>query len=170
MRTFALAHAGAALAAALLASAPARAGEPAPALAVVVGGATLLAGFVVGGTIIAASGDDASKAAGWFALESGFTLAPLGAHAVVGEWGRGALFAAVPTATTLATVPVFLEQPAAVEHGSLEEQRVMWGLFVGGLGVAVAGVVDAAMAPGRAVHVAPMLGAGTTGLVVGGAL
>jgi hypothetical protein len=167
MRTFAL---SAALAAALFASPPARAGEPDPALAVVVGGASLLAGFVVGGTLITTSDDAASKAAGWFAIQGGFVLAPLGAHAAVGEWGRGALFASVPTATTLATIPVFLEQPAAVEHGSLEEQRVMWGLFVGGLGVAVAGVVDAALAPGRAVHVAPMLGSGTTGLVVGGAL
>jgi hypothetical protein len=146
----------------------------------------ILAGFAVGATLVAAGGDlgkpnDAAAAttrAGWFAIESGFVLAPLSAHAVMGEWGRGALFASVPAATTLATIPVFVEQPAAVEHGTLEEQRVMWGLFCGGLLAAVAGVVDAALARNRAVdasrsvavHVAPAIASGQAGVVLGGSL
>jgi hypothetical protein len=154
----------------LLFSAPARAEEPDPAGAVVAGAAALFVGFVAGGTVIAVSGSPAAREAGWLGLESGFVVAPLAAHAVVGEWGRGALFAAVPAVTTLSTLPVFLEQPDAVDHGSLEEQRVMWSLFVGGLGVAVAGIIDAATSTSRSVHLTPILARGTAGLVVGGAL
>jgi hypothetical protein len=160
--------------------------RPDPALSVLVGGAMLLAGFAVGGTLLASGGDlgnpsDAAVAktrAAWFAIESAFVVAPLSAHAVVGEWGRGALFASLPAATTLGTIPVFVEQPAAVEHGTLEEQRVMWGLFCGGLAAAVAGVVDAALATGRAgdasraaaLRVTPAVGAGHAGVVLGGTL
>jgi hypothetical protein len=161
----------AALAAVSLVTAGARADGPEPAVAVAVGAATVFAGFVVGGTLIAASpGSAARTEAGWFAMESGFTLAPLLSHALVGEWGRGALFAAVPTATTLATEPVFSTNEAAVEHGTLPQQRVMWGLFCGGLAASMAGIIDTAFAPGRSVHVAPLLGAGSAGLLVGSTL
>jgi hypothetical protein len=172
----------AASAAALLLVAPARAQDrepaPDPAVALIVGGATVLAGFAAGATLVATGSDLGSPSdvaamrtqIGWWVMEGGFALAPLTAHGAMGEWGRGALFSTVPTLTTLATIPVFLEQPAAVEHGTLEEQRVMYGLFCGGLAAAVVGVVDAAFAPGRAVHLAPMLGSGRAGLVLGGAL
>ena len=161
----------AALAAVSLVTAGARADGSEPAVAVAVGAATVFAGFVVGGTLIAASpGSAARTEAGWFAMESGFTLAPLLSHALVGEWGRGALFAAVPTATTLATEPVFSTNEAAVEHGTLPQQRVMWGLFCGGLAASMAGIIDTAFAPGRSVHVAPLLGAGSAGLLVGSTL
>jgi hypothetical protein len=150
---------------------PAHADEPDPAAAIIVGAATIFAGFAVGGMLLAVTGDhNGANEAGWLVLESGFALAPLTSHAAVGEWGRGAVFASVPTATTLATIPVFLIDPAAVEHGNLPEQRVMWGLFCGGLATSMAGVVDTLFAPARAVQVAPVLGHGSAGLVVGGAL
>jgi len=159
------------LAAALLVALPARAEPPDPAIALAVGAATVFAGFAAGGTFIATHpGDPALTEAGWFVIESGFTVAPLASHAVVDEWGRGAIFAAVPGATTLATIPVFLINENGVEHGTLPQQRVMWGLFCGGLAASMAGVVDSAFAPGRAIHVAPVLGSGGAGLVVGGAL
>jgi hypothetical protein len=149
----------------------ARADGPDPAIAFAVGAATVLAGFAVGGTLTAVNQGYAARAeAGWFAIESGFSLAPLTSHAVVGEWARGAVFASLPTATTLATVPVFRADPAAVEHGTLPEQRVMWGLFVAGLAGATAGVIDSLFAPGRALHVAPVIGVGSAAVVVGGAL
>ena len=161
----------AAISAALLVAPPARAEGPDPALAFALGAASVLAGFVVGGTFIAANQGDAAKTrAGWFALESGFTVAPLAAHGLVGEWARGAAFAAVPTATTLATIPVFFVNDGAVERGTLPQQRVMWGLFVGGLFASMAGVVDTVFSPARALHVAPVVGAGNAGLVLGGAL
>jgi hypothetical protein len=149
----------------------ARAEGPDPALAFALGAATVFAGFVVGGTLIAANQGDAAKTrAGWFAMESGFTVAPLAAHGLVGEWARGAAFAAVPTATTLATIPVFYVNDGAVEGGTLPQQRVMWGLFVGGLAASMAGVIDTVFSPGRALHVTPVMGAGNAGIVLGGAL
>jgi hypothetical protein len=159
------------VAAACLLTSPARAEGPDAALAFAAGAATVFAGFVVGGTFIAANqGDAAREEAGWFALESSFTLAPLVSHGLVGEWARGAVFAAVPTAMTLGTIPVFLVNGAAVEHGELPQQRVMWGLFSVGLAASMAGVVDTVFAPGRALHVAPAVGAGSAGVIVGGAL
>jgi hypothetical protein len=167
-------------AAMLFAAAPARAEERDPVVAVAIGAATMVVGFAVGGTIIGTTahaspandvpGDNAKNIAGWFAIEGGFVLAPLASHAVVGEWGRGAVFAAVPAATTLATIPIFAAVPDAVDHGTLPEQRGMWGLFVAGMAASAVGVVDSAFAPGRAIHVAPMLGRDTAGLIVGGAL
>jgi hypothetical protein len=161
----------ASLAVALAVAAPARADDPDPAVAIAVGAATIFVGFAVGGTLIAVTGDDAAKnEAGWFLIESGFALAPLTSHAVVGEWGRGAAFAAVPTATTLGTIPVFLLNPASVDHGTLPEQRVMWGLFCTGLAASMAGVIDTAFSPARRLHIAPVLGAGNAGVVFGGDL
>lgn len=126
---------------------------------------------MVGGTLAATQRGSASGTeAGWFAIESGFTVAPLVAHGLVNEWVRGAVFAAVPTATTLATVPVFVATPASVEHGTLTQQRIMWGLFCGGLAASMAGVIDTAFAPARALQVAPILGNGSAGLVIGGTL
>jgi hypothetical protein len=150
---------------------PARADEPDPAVAVALGGATLLAGFAVGGTLTAMSPGSAGRTeGGWFAIESAFSMAPLVSHGLVGEWGRGAVLAAIPAATTLATVPIFLTNDASVEHGTLPQQRVMWGLFCAGLAASMAGVIDTAFAPGRSVHIAPVLGAGQAALTVGGAL
>ncbi|MGH7296503.1 MAG: hypothetical protein ACRELB_16315 [Polyangiaceae bacterium] len=161
----------AAVAAALVLAPLARAADPDPALAVAVGAATLVVGFAVGGSIMATSGDaPAPNEAGWMALESSFVLAPFASHAMVGEWGRGALFASVPAATTLGTIPIFLVSPEGVDHGTLPEQRVMWALFCTGLAASMAGVIDTAFSPGRRVHVAPMLGRGEGGLVLGGVL
>jgi ABC-type uncharacterized transport system permease subunit len=66
-------------------------------------------------------------------------------------------------------LPVFLVNDASVEHGTLPQQRVMWGLFCAGLGASMAGIIDTAFAPERSLHIAPVLGAGHAGLTVGGA-
>jgi hypothetical protein len=159
------------VAAAFFVAPSARAEDPDPAIAFAVGAATVFVGFAVGGAFIATNQGDAAKAeAGWFGMESGFSLAPLVSHAVAGEWARGAVFASIPTATTLATIPVFAVNDAAVEHGTLPQQRVMWGLFIAGLAGSMAGVIDTVFSPGRALHVAPVVGGGNAGVVVGGAL
>jgi len=161
----------AAVASAFFVTTPARADDSDPGVAIAVGAAAVFAGFIAGGTLIAVSpGNIGRNEAGWFAIESGFSAAPLASHALVGEWARGAVFAAVPTATTLGTIPVFLVNDNGVEHGTLPQQRVMWGLFCTGLAAAMVGVIDTAFAPGRALHVAPLLGGGNTGLLVGGSL
>ena len=156
----------------LFASSSARAADSRPdgALAFVVGAATIFAGFAIGGTLVAASGDDAAKnEAGWLILESGFALAPLTSHAVVGEWARGAAFASIPTATTLGSVPIFLTTPNTIEAGVIAEQEGLWWLFGAGLASAIVGVIDATFAPARALRVAPALGPHDARLMLGGA-
>ena len=148
----------------------ARADEPDGGLALVVGAATNLAGMVVGGAIMASSSNVRVDNAGWLTIESAFTIAPFAAHAVVGEWGRGALFASVPAAAVGGTAALFANVPGAVDAGSLEQQRLMWGLFVAGQVASIAGVVDAALAPWRSkrIVIAPSMGAGQVGAQIGG--
>jgi hypothetical protein len=157
----------------LFASSPARAADshPGGAVAFVVGAATIFAGFAIGGTLVAASGEDASKnEAGWLAIETGFALAPLTSHAVVGEWSRGLAFSAIPTATALGSIPIFLATPSAVEDGIIPQQEGLWWLFGAGLASAVIGVIDATFAPARALHIAPAVGPHEARLMIGGAL
>src|SRR5258708_31312543 len=104
----------------ILVDKPARAAEPDPALALLAGAAPAFAGFVVGSTVMATSnGDAARNNTGWFAIEGGFAVAPLAAHAVVGEWGRGAAFAATPTAMLAGTATLFGFEPRTVAHRTL---------------------------------------------------
>jgi hypothetical protein len=160
----------------VLAGGPARGEEPEtnkpdPVLAGVVGAATAFVGFAIGGTIMGVVGDNSPPAmAGWLAMEGGFALAPFTAHAVVGEWGRGLAFSALPLATTVGTVPVFLYNEAAVVHGTLPQQRWMYVFICADILASSIGVVDAVLAPRRAVHIAPMVGGGNYGLLVGGFL
>jgi hypothetical protein len=154
-----------------LTSSHARAEEPDGGLALIVGGASSLAGMVVGGAVMAMNhGGNLAHSAGWLTIESGFTVAPFAAHAVVGEWGRGALFAAAPAAALAGTATLFGLVPGTVDQGSIEQQRLMWGLFVGAEVAAVVGVVDAALAPWRSkdIVIAPSVGAGQAGVQIGG--
>jgi hypothetical protein len=182
MQTLARLVGAAALLALSSSSAPALA-QPSPVseeppdrtLAFVTGAATAFAGFTLGGTIMAVAGDDPAKTnAGWLIIEGGLTLAPLSAHVVNGEWGRGAIFAAIPGAATLGSLPSMLENPrGSVDHGSIEEQRVMWSFFGVALFASAVGVVDAALPrkhPRQALRVLPALGATQAGIVIGGAL
>jgi hypothetical protein len=141
-----------------------------PVVAGIVGAATAFVGFAVGGTLMGVTDSSAVNMAGWLTMESGFALAPLTAHAVVGEWWRGIAFSALPTAATLGTVPVFLYNEGAVLNGTLPQQRWMYGFIVGDILASGVGVVDAVLAPRRSVYVVPTVGAGTVGLVVGGML
>ncbi len=156
----------------VLAVSPARA-DPDPAVGVVTGTAVLLLGFTVGSTVAAtADGQNGPTNAGWLVMESGFVLAPWTAHAVLGEWTRGLAFAALPAAAEGGTAGLLDSTPGLVLHGTLVQQRILWGLFGAGLASGVVGVVDAAFAPGRSgsIAMAPMVGPGQVGLEVGGCL
>jgi hypothetical protein len=168
-----LASSGLALAT-LLAAAPARAEPPDTGLAIFTGSATALAGFAAGGLLLGTSGDRTGpNNAGWLTIQAGFALAPLAAHGVVGEWGRGALFAAAPAAMGAGSVGLMGYAPNVVAHGTLEQQRVLWGFFGVGFFSSAVGVVDAVFADRRAlggVHVVPAAIAGGAGLSVEGSL
>ncbi len=152
----------------------ARADEEAGAgLGLVSAGAIEVAGFVVGGTLLArGNGDRFRDNAGWLTIESGFVLAPVASHATSGEWGRGALFALVPLATLAVTTAIFQLQPDTVENGTLPQQRWMWAMFGTGLFASAVGVVDGLWAPARArtIVVRPAIGQGQVGLQIGGPL
>ncbi len=154
-----------------LVSSPARAEEPDRGLALIVGAASNLAGIVIGGTVIAAArANDGTRNAGWLTIEGGFTVAPFAAHAAAGEWGFGAAFAAVPAAAFGGTAALFNAVPDAIDQGSIEQQRLMWGLFVAGQAVSVLGVLDAALAPWRKqkIAVVPTIGTDRAGVQIGG--
>jgi hypothetical protein len=150
--------------------------DPDGALALVSGAAVNLVGMIAGATVLAAGNlGNSMNNAGWYTIEAGFTLSPLVAHGVVGEWGRGAAFAAFPAAMTGATAALFTAVPNTIEHGSLGQQRVMWALFGLDLAGSVVGIVDAALAPRRThrmrdLRIAPVVGAGGVGVGIGGIL
>jgi hypothetical protein len=155
-----------------LAATPAQA-EPDPAVGLVAGTAILLLGFTVGGTVVAtAEGGAASTNAGWLVMESGFVLAPFTAHAALGQWTRGLAFAALPAATEGGTLGLFEYAPGTILHGSLVQQRILWGLFGAGLVSSVIGVLDVTFASPRArsIAVAPLVGERQVGLQLGGTL
>jgi hypothetical protein len=136
-------------------------------------GAVDVAGFVVGGALLAQGhGDHLRDNAGWLTIESGFVLSPIAAHAVSGEWARGGLFAVVPLAALGVTVALFQQEPGTVESGTLPQQRWMWAMFGAGLFSSAVGVVDAMWAPARArkIAVRPIVAPGQVGLQIGGTL
>jgi hypothetical protein len=132
--------------------------------------------MIVGGTVMATGhATDAVNNASWITMQGAFTLAPLVAHGVEGEWARGLAFSSLPAAMTGGTVALFQAVPNTIDHGTLGQQRLMWALFgIGFLGSA-AGVVDATFAPRRSrakhdVAIAPVIGGGALGLQIAGLL
>jgi hypothetical protein len=159
--------------AAVLPASVARAAEPDRGAAVLAGAATFVLAFAAGGIVVAtANGGNLQSNVGWITIESGFALAPLASHAVVGEWARGLAFTATPAAMLGGSVALFDYDNGTILHGSLTEQRIMWGLFTAGLFAGIVGVVDAGLgrATGGSVALAPLVGHGETGLTLGGAL
>lgn len=149
-------------------------GEPDAALGFFTGAVVFVAGFAVGGVLIA-TGDENTPAqdrAGWLTIESAFVFAPIAAHAVTSEWTRGLAFAAAPASAVGGTAAVFALDPKAVRHAPLSEQRVLWGLFTAAMFLSAAGVVDTAFADGRASSftLAPSVGVHHVGIEIGGTL
>jgi hypothetical protein len=134
----------------LLTPSSSRAEKPDPAASFLVGASSFVLGLGVGGAIVAtANGNRTPTNAGWFAMESGFALGPVAAHAVGGEWVRGVVFGAPPAAAIGATAALFQYNPGTINSGTLVEQRWLWSFFCVGLLTGLAGVVDAALAGER---------------------
>ena len=164
---------GSAILAAMTFSARPSAADPDPGVGMVAGAAVLLLGFTVGGAVIAtAEGADGPTNTGWTLIESGFVLAPLTAHAVVGQWARGLAFAAPPAAFEGGNIGLMAGTPGVILHGTLAQQRIFWGLFGLGFASSVVGVIDVTFAAPRLgpVAIAPALGPGAVGIQVGGNL
>jgi hypothetical protein len=159
----------------LLPAAPARAEPPDPWVNFVAGAVPAFAGFAVGGVLLGTSRDHASQNnAGWLTLQGGFVLAPLAAHAVADEWARGAVFASPAAAAFAGTIALMEYAPKVVGHGTLEQQRVLWGLLGIGLFSSAIAIVDSAFARDRfrerAIHVTPTASFDGAGLAIEGSL
>jgi hypothetical protein len=143
---------------------------PDPARAVFAGAFLFVAGFTAGGLIVATSnGSNVQNNVGWLTIEGAFAAAPLVAHGFAEEWTRAIVFAAPPAAALGGTAGLFAMSPGTIEHGSLEEQRVLWALFGVGLLSSGVGVIDSAFADKRAksIAIAPLFGPGQVGLRIG---
>jgi hypothetical protein len=161
------------IAALVLTASTAHADPPDRGAALVAGAAVFVAGFAVGGMLIATgNANEAQANAGWLAMESTFAVAPIVAHGAAGDWTRGLVWAAAPAAAAGGTAGLFAYDKGTIFHGSLPEQRWLWGLFGGGLAVGTAGLVDVVLEGkrGSAVALVPSVAPGRFGLAVQGAL
>ena len=141
--------------------------------ALVVGAAVLVVGFAVGGMVIATGNSrDVQANAGWITMQSTFAVAPIVAHGIAGDWARGFAWAAAPAATTAGAAGLFAYDKGTIFHGSLPEQRWLWGLFGVGLAGGTAGLVDVVLEGkhGRTLALVPAVapGARRPGAAYGG--
>jgi hypothetical protein len=130
-------------------------------MTLVAGGALELVPFAVGGTMIASTGDAGVRRAGVDVVSLGFVLAPLVAHGLMDEWGRGAAFAAPPLVCGV-SVAVLMQVPQGdvlgPDLGTATTRVPFWALVSAALVSSAIGLVDAAFAPARArrsLYVAP---------------
>jgi hypothetical protein len=130
---------------------PASGSDPRTTRAFFAGVVLELAPFAVGGMMIADSGNRTVRRASVYVSTTGFTLAPLVAHGLEGEWGRGAVFASVPFACGVG-LAVLMQQPdgdVLTEEGTKTTRIPFWIMASSALAASAAGVIDAALAPGR---------------------
>jgi hypothetical protein len=131
--------------AALSRSEPVRRTEARAPLALVTGLAVAGLSFAVGGFMLAGEQELSAKHAGLAVMQSGLTLAPLAAHGVGGEWGRGALFSIPPALAGIGMAVLLSQRPEAPVMGKNKSQRIYPVLItVSVLGSAL-GIFDAAL-------------------------
>jgi hypothetical protein len=136
--------------------------------ALVTGIAVAGASLAYGGTLLTTGRGLAVKRDGLLVMDTGLTLAPLIAHGVTGEWGRGALFTLAPAAGEIGMALLLAAQPQAPVVGKHKSQRIYPILItVSVLGSAL-GIFDAALADERLPHVALAAGDGGFGAELSG--
>jgi hypothetical protein len=139
--------------------------------ALVVGAAIDAVTFAVGVALVGTdtAGFDQARA-GWITCSAGFTIAPFVAHAMVGEWLRGAAFSAVPLATTIGNAVVLgsaTSQTIDVTPLNQDQRFIVLFTSIGMLG-SVIGLLDVALFKPAKVHVAPNISQHGGGFVIGG--
>jgi hypothetical protein len=117
--------------------------------AFVVGSGLAAIPFAIGATITSSSHEIETNNAGVITMQSGLLVAPLVAHGIVGEWGRGALFTILPALSSAGMITLLATTPSAVTHTTLESQRYFYVLLTGSLLGGTVGVLDALRAPAR---------------------
>jgi hypothetical protein len=159
--------------------------EPPIMVALVAGMATAIVPLVLGGLHTAAAANavtDGPRNVGYAVGGVGPALAPIVAHAVLGEWGRAAAFGAVPVASEIAVCALVTAVPDGVFHGTTLSRTGFALLYSADLFGAAVGLVDVMLARDRlrargrkaaglsAFTLAPSGGRGHAGLVLGGSL
>ena len=159
--------------------------DPPVALALITGAATAILPAALGAihTAGVTSDADGPRNVGFAVAGAGFALAPIAAHVVLGEWTRAAAFGAVPVAAEIGGCALLAARPDALFHGTVLSRTTFAVLFSADIFGSALGMVDVVMAGERArarrkravawphgLTIAPRVGAGHAGLVLGGAL
>lgn len=158
--------------------------EPPVAVAVVSGAVTALVPMVLGVMHIAAQSPtaDGPRNVGFAVSGVGPALAPIVAHAVLGEWKRAAVFGAAPVAAEIGICAYVAAMPDSVFHGTKGSRTGFGLLYTAELLTSAVGLVDVMMARERArldrrgphilggLRVMPSVGPGHAGIVLGGTL
>jgi hypothetical protein len=158
--------------------APAPRGAPPIAIALTAGVATALIPLALGTAHTAGAISDGSRDVGYVVAGAGFALAPIVAHAALGEWKRAAAFGAVPVASEIAIIGLVSAVPDAVFHRTQGSRTAFALLFSADVFGAALGLVDVMLAGERAraapvlhgLTVVPSVGRDHAGLVIGGML
>lgn len=145
------------------------------AVALAVGGGVQLLTLGTGSVMVVRSSDRTVKNVGFLGAQVGMMLAPLAAHAVVGETGRGIWFSLpllVPVVTTATTMAF---APDLIKHADAGVQYVSYLSFMLSIVGGTIGVLDAVRAGERrkatsAFQLTPLFGNGTAGAILSGSL
>jgi hypothetical protein len=139
-----------------------------------IGAAIDVVTFAVGAALVGAdqAGFDQARAA-WVTCSAGFTVGPFVAHAITGEWLRGAVFSAVPLAGTVGNAIVLGSQSSqTIDVTPLKEDQRLIVVFtsVGLLGSIISLVDVLLFTPTKtaSVRVTPTVSQTGGGFVVGG--
>ena len=149
------------------------------AVALAAGGGVQLLSLGTGAVMVARGSDRSIKNAGFLGAQVGMVFAPLAAHAVVGETGRGLWFSLpllVPVATTSVTMAL---APNLIKRADAGVQYVSYLSFMLSIVGGTIGVLDAVRVGERrkpadtragSFSVTPLFGNGLAGALLSGSL
>ena len=145
--------------------------KPSVAWSVISGLVTALVPMAIGGSLMPST-DIATRQTGIYVIQSGLALSPFVAHAVAGEWGRGAVFSVPGIAAIGGMAGIFAAAPDVTAQGD-PDSRVPFAIsFSFSLVGAAAGIIDTFLAGERwnkhHLVLSPALGQKQAGLTLGG--
>jgi hypothetical protein len=124
-------------------------GEGAGLRSVLLGTAIALIPSTIGGAIVARGPTQGTKNVGFVFAGTGFIVAPMFAHGINGEWGRGALFCIPSLASEIGMTSIVSLKPDAVFDGTTLSRTTFVGLFTVDIFTSALGIVDAALIQDR---------------------
>jgi hypothetical protein len=148
--------------------------EPSVTSAFVTGAAIAGISLGLGGAVAVGADSDTGKAAGIYGVQAGLVMAPLAAHAMLGEYKRGVLFAVPPFAAMLGMAAVLQTRPHTVSGGPAAYQYAFTSAMTLSILSSIFGVSDVLSFHDRngaaSVAVLPEVGQERIGIRIGGRL